>query len=366
MRYLLLILCFLYSSNIFAHKSSDSYLSIDIEQQVLSLKWDIALRDLQNVMNLDLDNNGSIDWGELKQNKSSIFAYSLARLTLTSNKSECKINADNLMINKRSDGYYAVLYGKGECDKNIEHLAIKYQLFFNVDTQHRGLVKLTSQETDISFSFSPDLKQKTFTLTENYTKETFLHFVSEGIWHIWIGFDHILFLMSLLLPAVLLRYQKHWIGVDNFPLALLEITKIVTAFTVAHSLTLSFVMMGKISLPVMLVESIIAISVVIAALNNLFPIISRKRWLLGFIFGLIHGFGFANVLSELSLSGDSLFTTLLGFNIGVELGQLAIVFVFMPLAYLIRNAWLYQHVLFKFGSASIAGMGCIWVFERAL
>jgi len=114
------------------------------------------------------------------------------------------------------------------------------------------------------------------------------------------------------------------------------------------------------------VESIIAFSVFVAAMNNLYPVISQKRWIVGFLFGLIHGFGFANVLSELELNSSALFTTLLGFNVGVELGQLAIVAVFMPIAYLLRNGWLYQKIIFKLGSVSIASIGLIWLFQRAL
>ncbi|MDH5257723.1 MAG: HupE/UreJ family protein, partial [Gammaproteobacteria bacterium] len=251
-----------------------------------------------------------------------------------------------------------------------------YQLFFEVDAQHRGLAKISTKGGDISYAFSPDQSDKLFEIGKSqvgtdqvnlsHSSDTFFRFLSEGIWHIWIGFDHMLFLISLLLPAVLLRYRKNWIGIKNFSSALSEVIKVVTAFTVAHSLTLSLVMFEQISLPVMFVESIIAFSVIVVALNNLYPLLSQKRWLLGLFFGLIHGFGFANVLSELELGSNALFMTMLGFNIGVEIGQLAIVLVFMPVAYLLRNGWFYQNVFFKFGSVSIAGMGCIWFVQRTL
>ena len=366
MRFFILLLLIIFSAPSYSHKSSDSYLTIDVISQEISLRWDIAIRDLQNVIDLDVDGDGKIQWRELKHKQQDVFAYSLARLQLKSNAIECPLESHNMKVNLRSDGLYAVLYATGNCTENIENLIVRYEMFFDIDAQHRGLLKIQAGKKNISFAFSPQVNSKTFEMRKNYGFDTFFRFLVEGVWHIWIGFDHILFLLSLLLPAVLLRYQEHWIGVENFPKASIEVIKIVTVFTIAHSLTLSLVMLGNISLPIMLVESIIAFSVVIAALNNLYPVISQKRWLIGFVFGLIHGFGFANVLTELELNANALFVTLLGFNIGVELGQLAIVALFMPVVYLLRNGWIYQNIIFKLGSLSIASIGLVWIIQRAL
>ena len=127
--------------------------------------------------------------------------------------------------------------------------------------------------------------------------------------------------------------------------------KVVTAFTVAHSITLSLAALGVISLPSRLVESAIAASVVLAALNNVCPVVYGGRWIIAFCFGLIHGFGFASVLTDLGLPQDSLLLALVAFNLGVELGQLAIVAVFLPIAYALRGR-----------RASIRGR-CWWRFR---
>jgi len=364
MRYLIMLLMLIVSFSSFAHKSSDSYLIINVDQKDISLQWDIAIRDLQNVINIDLDGDEVIKWQEVKNKQADIFAYALARLSTRFGIAECSYNSTHLKANERSDGFYAVLYAQGHCDRAVENIEIQYDLFFEVDAQHRGLLKLQSKGIDISFAFSPEVHHKSFTLNETHNIDTFFRFISEGIWHIWIGYDHILFLLSLLLPAVLIRHEKQWVGVENLPKASLDVVKIVTAFTIAHSLTLSLVILMGLSLPATLVESIIAFSVIVAALNNLYPLISHKRWLIGFIFGLIHGFGFANVLSDLELNSGTLFISLLGFNIGVELGQLVIVVLFLPLAYVLRNAWIYQNMLVKYGSLSIASIGFFWVIER--
>ena len=114
-----------------------------------------------------------------------------------------------------------------------------------------------------------------------------------------------------------------------------------------------------------LVESVIAASVVLAAANNLKPLVEHRRWMVAFAFGLIHGFGFASVLAELGLPQETLVLSLLGFNAGVEVGQLAIVAGFLPLAYALRNTPFYRRVVFVGGSLATLTIALIWFIERA-
>ena len=141
--------------------------------------------------------------------------------------------------------------------------------------------------------------------------------------------------------------------------------RIVTAFTLAHSITLSLAALSVVTLPSRLVESTIALSVVLAALNNLWPLVGGRRWAVAFGFGLIHGFGFASVLADLGLPRDALVLALVGFNLGVELGQLAIVTLFLPVAYGLRHTWIYRRIIFSGGSALIALVAAVWLLERA-
>jgi hypothetical protein len=144
----------------------------------------------------------------------------------------------------------------------------------------------------------------------------------------------------------------------------IDVLKIVTAFTVAHSITLSLATLGVVELPSRWVEAAIAASVVLAALNNLWPLVQGRRWMVAFGFGLIHGFGFASVLADLGLPRDALLLALVGFNVGVEVGQLAIVALFLPLAYLLRGTWLYRRLVFVGGSMFIAAIALLWLDER--
>ena len=194
----------------------------------------------------------------------------------------------------------------------------------------------------------------------------FLDFAREGVWHIWIGFDHILFLLSLLLPAVLVASSATRARADAFAPVLIDVLKVVTAFTVAHSITLSLAALSVVQLPSRFVESAIALSVVLAAINNIRPIVRERRWLVAFSFGLIHGFGFASVLADLGLPQEALLLALVAFNLGVEAGQLAIVCAFLPVAYALRATIFYRRIVLHAGSAAIAAIAAVWLAERAL
>jgi len=122
---------------------------------------------------------------------------------------------------------------------------------------------------------------------------------------------------------------------------------------------------GFISLPSRLIESTIAASVVIAALNNLYPLITQRLWIVAFLFGLVHGLGFANVLADLALPKPSLVISLVSFNLGVEAGQLMIVAALLPLAFLARRSWFYPRLVLGAGSLGIAAVAAIWLIERS-
>jgi hypothetical protein len=187
----------------------------------------------------------------------------------------------------------------------------------------------------------------------------------QGVWHIWIGIDHVLFLLSLLLPAVLVWRAGHWHPVGRFRDSFWDVFRIVTSFTVAHSITLSAAALGVVSLPSRWVESAIAASVLLAALNNVSPLVHRRRWAVAFGFGLIHGFGFAGVLSGLGLPQGALALALVGFNLGVEAGQLVIVAAFLPFAFRLRGGWVYRRLILVGGSATVAALATLWLIERA-
>ena len=256
-----------------------------------------------------------------------------------------------------------MLSAVGQIDANL-----RYSLFFDFDAQHKGLLRVDSgiNETagTITGVFAADRPEQRFELRTRSGLKQFLDFAREGVWHIWIGFDHVLFLLSLLLPAVLILQYDRWQPAPRFGQSFWDVVRVVTAFTVAHSITLSLAALGVISLPSRLVESVIALSVLLAALNNVWPAIAERRWLMAFVFGLIHGFGFASVLADLGLPRDALLLALVGFNLGVETGQLAIVVCFLPLAFLARATSFYRRGIMTGGSLLIALIALVWMIER--
>jgi len=362
---LLLALCVACVFPAQAHKASDSYLSLAVQGEKIDGQWDIALRDLEMAVGLDANDDAAITWDEVRARHEAIAAYALARLKLSSEGVDCPMRVTEHLIDSHTDGAYAVLRLQASCAAPVATLSVDYNLLFDVDPQHKGLLKLTHGASTSTAIFAPDARSQALQVAAPARWRQFADYVKHGVWHIWIGFDHILFLVSLLLPAVLIRRDGQWQGRETLRASVIDVLKIVTAFTLAHSLTLSLAALGALSLPSRLVESLIAASVILAALNNLWPLVHRWRALVAFGFGLIHGFGFASVLADLGLAQGALVLSLVGFNVGVELGQLAIVALFLPLAYLLRRGLFYRRVVVAGGSALIALLALVWLAERA-
>ena len=347
-----------------AHKPSDSYLALTVAEDKISGQWDIALRDLDFAIGLDADGNGEITWGEVRVKHAEIAAYALARLAVRSDGAPCTIESGAQLIDDHTDGAYTVLPLTLRCPGAPAQLTIDYTLFADLDPQHRGLLNLQALGLTRAAVLGPQAQTQTFELKSVSRWSQFIDYGREGVWHIWIGFDHILFLLALLLPAVLIWRGARWQPVETFREAFMGVFKIVTAFTVAHSITLSLATLGFVSLPSRWVESAIAASVVLAALNNVWPVFHGRRWTVAFTFGLIHGFGFASVLADLGLPREALALALVGFNLGVEGGQLAIVAVFLPLAFALRRSTFYRRAVMIGGSLLIATLAGIWLVER--
>ncbi len=172
-------------------------------------------------------------------------------------------------------------------------------------------------------------------------------FFSLGVEHIFLGYDHILFLLSLLMVS---RFR--------------ELVKIVTSFTVAHTITLMLATLDMVRLPSRLVESAIAATIVYVAVENFWVRETAHRWRLTFFCGLIHGFGFAGVLQELGLPAKGLVRSLVAFNCGVEVGQLIIVAALLPLVTLLAR-WRYGEDARRVISGLMALCGAGWLIDRA-
>ncbi len=361
-----------------AHKPSDSYLALAPVDARVQVRWDVALRDLDAALGLDADDDGKLTWGEVRRRQSDIDALLLSSLTFSNGNETCgaprSADAGTLRhaLAIHSDGAYAVLQFEFLCREYVDRLQVDYRLFAELDPTHRGIVSVSSAGGGAQAAvLGPDRPSLRFTVGSGSAAATLLRFLAEGVRHIWEGYDHLLFLLTLLLPSVLVPAGAsgngpRWLGAPRFTPALLDVVRIVTAFTVAHSITLALTVLDLVDLPSRGIESAIAATVLLSAVNNLYPVLHRNRWAAAFGFGLIHGFGFGQALKEQALPPDGVFASLLGFNLGVELGQLAVVAAFVPLAFWARHTLFYRRALLLGGSSVAAVIASIWLVERVL
>jgi hypothetical protein len=347
-----------------AHRASDAFLTVEVDGSQLRGHWEIALRDLAAIVDIDPDRDGEITWGELRSAQPAIAAGAERALAISADDRACSLRAVDLQVSDRVDGRFAWIELAGNCPSAPSQLSLRYHLLFDLDPTHRGILVLTSAGVTQTAIFAPERALMLLRLAEPSRWRQFDDYLGEGVHHIWIGADHILFLLSLLLPCVLAGSGGRR-GFAHLPPALVDVLAVVTAFTAAHSITLALAATGVLCLPTALTESMIALSVLFAALNNLRPVIARARTRVAFGFGLVHGFGFASVLSELGLPTGSRLLGLAAFNLGVEVGQLAIVALAFPLAYALRDTDFYRRAVVGGGSLAIGAIASWWFVQRS-
>jgi hypothetical protein len=350
MKRVVVLLIMLASHAAWAHKPSDAQLRLAVDGATVRGRIDVAIRDLDGALGLDADGNGEVTWGEAHAAAPQIAAYLRDRLALATETGEpCPIALGAAALADLSDGTYWAVPVTATCPQAPRALDLTYRLLFDIDSLHRGLIHIDGQ-TVIARNASP----RRIVLDDHGSLVP--AFVQEGIWHIWLGIDHILFLLCLILPAVFPRRDGSLRSVGR------EVLAIVTAFTLAHSITLVISAVGLVQLPTRYVETAIALSVVAAAVNNLVRAIDA-RWAVAFALGLLHGFGFSSGLVDLGLPSGELVGPLLGFNLGVELGQGLIVVALVPVLYAIRRTLAYRALLWG-GSAAVAVIATIWSYQR--
>jgi hypothetical protein len=345
-----------------AHKASDAYLQLDAGETTLAVRWDIALRDLDAALTLDTNDDGRLTWAEVKAAWPRIEAYAMARLSIAG----CPLRLRSTALERRNDGAYAVLFLASDC-RLAATPAITYALLREVDPTHRGIAKVQrAGQAPVLSMLDPahDAPADASVTTATREPVAAAGFVREGMLHILTGYDHVLFLLCLLLPSVMRRTPEGWRPVDRLSQAVWPVVGIVSAFTVAHSITLALAATKVVSLAPSFIEPAIAVTIILAALDNVWPIFPVRRVVVTFCFGLIHGFGFAGVLAELNLPTAAFAWALLQFNVGLELGQLLIVVGVTALLFVLRERPRYRALVVRGGSLAAMLVGVLWLIER--
>ncbi|WP_348013982.1 HupE/UreJ family protein [Roseateles sp.] len=361
-RGLVLLLLFCASTSAWAHQSSEAYLRYRVDGAEVEQRLDISLRDLDRDLGLDADGDGVLSWGEVRTHWGDIERLAADGTRFTAAGATCQpTGAGTPQLDEHSDGMHAVLVTRWLCPATVQALAIDYRLFAATDAGHRGLARLVGTAGD-PLVLVPGAGPQTLSASGAGLGS----FVIEGMAHIASGLDHLLFLATLILVAVWRRDGAGWAPRASARSAVAETLKLVTAFTVAHSITLGLAASGVINPPSRWIESLIALTVLLAALDNIRPFVPGPRWVMVGLFGLVHGVGFAGPLKDLGLRGAELLKPLLGFNVGVELGQLAAVAVLLPLALLLRERRAYRRWIVPGASSAIAALATLWLAERSL
>lgn len=336
-----------------AHQGSEAYLNYRLQGAAVEQRLDIALADLDRALPPPADARRR--WGDVQ-------ALADAGVRFTADGAACTlVGREPPRLDEHSAGTHAVLVSRWRCPAAVRELVIDYRLFAREGSTHRALARIVGAAGE-PLVLVPGAGPQRLSADGLGAAA----FVAEGMFHIAHGLDHVLFLVTLLLVAVWRREGRGWVPRASARSAFVQALQLVTAFTLAHSVTLALAAGGWIDPPAAAVESLIALTVLLAALDNLRPFVPGPRWAMAAAFGLVHGIGFAGPLQDLGLRGQELLVPLLAFNLGVELGQLGVVAVLLPVALACRKTRVYQRWIVPGGSGAIAVLALLWCVERSL
>ena len=342
-----------------AHSQSYGYLDIRLNAQTVSGRFEAAVRDLDRLYRLDSNGDGAITWAELRQREAAVGQAALQTLSLVSLKGQCNLTMKPMLIDNHGGETYAVIPFTSNCDAAAA-MTLNYNFLSGLDARHRGLATLTDAQGRVrNFVMATGERNIALGSGSRGWMAEMASFAVNGFHHILIGYDHILFVLTLLIGTAMLERGRS--TRETF----LQTAKVITAFTLSHSVTLGLAALGFLVVPTALAESLIAATIAIAAINNIWPFLTSRLWLVALVFGLIHGVGFANVLAGIGLPQNNLLPSLLAFNIGVEVGQLAIVVIALPLIMLVARQH-FSRIAMPMANCAITALALLWLSDRVL
>jgi hypothetical protein len=362
-----------------AHRNDESYLYLDVGDASLSGRAELPYDDLRSVFDFEL--SGSVDelLDELDARVDELQSYLLAETSIGAAGIDWPIEFDGVELLEEEgvgpNGFgYAVLpfdveLDGGEVPAEIEvtftpfldEIDNRTNITLIANDWKRGVVE---EETNELVFHTADSPSGTINLGESDQWGNFRNSIDLGVDHIRTGPDHIFFVMVLLLPSVLVLASMAWKPADRFGSSLLRVVIVATMFTIAHSVTFTLAGLDLMPLPpAKVTESLIALSIAAAAIHNIKPILGHREWAIAFAFGLFHGMGFAGLISDLDINRSTQLVSLLGRNVGIEIGQLVIIFITFPTLFLLRRTRAFLPLMFA-ASAALAAMSLTWVYER--
>jgi HupE / UreJ protein len=350
------------SSAALAHSTSTSFLVVDVTAEPVMLRWDLSLADIAWTVFIDADYDGKVTWKEVQAARPALTSALLAQIAVQRAEVPCVVRVQDFALAVRAEQNFLSVAMIATCPQR-GLLAVGGDLFMSGDASQRVL--LSAHRGDEQLNGVLSAAAPGWIEPQHASAwRSFARFIGEGVWHVLIGYDHIAFVLLLLLPSVMRPVDGKWQGATGLRQVARDMFTIITAFTIAHSVTLALAVTGTVKLPTQPIEVAIAASIAVAGGLNLLPRLSKLRLPLAFGFGLVHGFGFANALSEIDAAGTALLPLLAGFNVGVELAQLGIVAVVLPLIYSMRATRWYASTVLPLGSCALGMAGLVWLIQR--
>jgi hypothetical protein len=357
-----------------AHNTRESYLYLQVSEERLSGRFEIPLAELNQAVGYT-GTEREITAANLDQAVGFLQRYARDHASISSPGGPLDITFTGHDLLDAHDDFVLLFFDLGGFDEVPERLIVHYSILVDADPRHRGFLLIEhnwatgtfANENQSSLVFSPGLLTHELELTSSGLWRGFAAVMMIGAEHIWFGFDHLMFLVALLLVAVLRRDDNNrWQPLEGFGPALIKAVTLVTALIAAQTVALSLWAAVGLRLPDRVVEVVIAVSVAFAATNILIPLLTRRVWLTVFGFGLFHGLGFSGGLAELGVMGDKPVLSLLGFILGLGIGQVVVVAVLLPLLYLVRRTRLYQKLVLPGAAWFMILFSLVWLVERAL
>jgi hypothetical protein len=355
-----------------AHNAGNSYLYLQIYPDSISGRFEIALSDFNPALGFS-GTELEITADNLDQRIGFLQTYFLEHVSISNDQGPLSIDFTTHELLNTEGGYVLMPFNLGGLDRVPETLSFEYSVLFDEDSAHRGFLLVEhnwatgtfANENRVSLVFGPGSRHQVFDLTSSGRLRGFLALVHLGAEHMVLGLDHVFFLMALLLTVALRRKEGVWQPLEAPRPALWNVLTIVTAFAAAHAVALTLAALGLLRLPEALVETMIAASTTLAALNILFPLFRGRIWWIVFGLSLFHGMGFAGGLMDLGVLDEHLGLSVVAFNIGIEIGQIVIVAVMLPLLFAVRRLELYRKVFLKVAAVGLILVSGVWVIERA-
>lgn len=359
-----------------AHSGEESYVYLDLYDSTVEGRVEFPIADLNEVLGLDLplEEEGALAVADA--NRQLIYTYAAAHLSISSEFDTWPIvYGDFSVLEIGAAGSYLVT--EFEVDREFSpvprQFTVTYDGILHAKEERNGLLIIGTDWGSGTFNneasellrFTPGATTRDVDLGDTSFWKGVSGVIGLGVEHIRIGSDHILFILALVLPSVLVfQRPEGWKAAPSFGSSLWRVLKIVTMFTVAHTITLTLGGLGIVEFPSAFVETVIAISIVMAALHNIRPLFVNREWLIAFGFGLFHGFGFAGLLGDLGLTQSRRVVSLLGFNLGIELGQAVIIMLIFPSLFMLRRTRYYLRTMYV-GSVALAAIATAWALDRS-